>query len=430
MIEYKNAYFVPTHRILEDENLAGFFQEAAFGSQTAKALIPFILLDDTDEHLNRDKVVSWRNEFDGIECYVINKTHIKEIYNEIAAILTAGHRGIFKAVYPDTLVNYGNTLNKMFIIGALLGCESIHRRDSDILIDTVPETGAKIYPIEVELDRLGKKIHGKTVFIVGSGYKGMKNIDFEELLGNDPALYKEYLNCLDMPEEYQAEKLRDFLNQEDPPFTDQIILNGSPECGNISFYKVFEYLPCSPAPFTLGTDYFPKEIIKQADLALVYHQRKVIHRHTKCRYDNNLKIYNYVKGVTSFVDTMSFYSDFFLNMKATILTNQSFEHDLAELNRTLVDYYREKIYHMHKHNSTRKQSFTRFMELLQKSGHSSVREAAAKLREQQDEIFQHTAALLRKHVELLEAWPFIIQAAKIARNTPALQEILQMSKLC
>ena len=257
----------------------------------------------------------------------------------------------------------------------------------------------------------------------------MQNIDFEELLGSDPAFYQEYLNCLDMPAEYQAEKLRNFLNHADAPFNDGITLNGNPECGNISFYKVFEYLPCSPSPFTLGTDYFPKEIINQVDLALVYHQRKVIHRHTKCRYDNDIKIYNYVKGVTSFVDTMSFYSDFFLKLRSAIGTNRSFEDRLPELNRALVEYYNEKIDHPDKPSGNRKQSLTRFMELLQKSNQPLIRDAAVKLLKQQEEIFQHTDALLRNHVELLRVWPDIIKAAKMARHNRKVQEILQRAKI-
>jgi len=429
-VNYKNAYFIPSHRILKDENLVDFSNEVYFALKEKGSSIPFILLDDTDENINRDKISSIKQEFQENEYFVVNKKHIKLIYDEISKALEDEHKEVFQSVYPDNVVNYGNTLNKMFILGAVMHCEAFHRRDSDILMDTIGTTSQKVYPIGVELDYLGSKVEGKTVYIVGSGYNGMRNIDFGEIIGNDIGLYKEYLDCLNMPEEYQAEKILDFKKENDEPYVeDGISLNGSPECGNVSFYKIFEYIPCSPVPYTLGTDYFTKEIVNQANLALVYHKRNVIHKHTKCRYDSHLKVFNYIKGIASFVDTMCFYSDFFPNMQNEMIQNKCFENKLQELNDTLVGYYSVKIDSLDTHTGIRRQSFKRFIALLKKSKNQQFSDAADELMDQQEEIFRHTNDLLTKHVALIKAWPYIMQAAKKAGDTSQVHDILQTAKI-
>lgn len=51
-------------------------------------------------------------------------------------------------------VSYGACTNRAFLIAAALGCDSVHRRDSDSTYQTL--NGETVFPVHHELASLGK----------------------------------------------------------------------------------------------------------------------------------------------------------------------------------------------------------------------------------------------------------------------------------
>jgi hypothetical protein len=221
--------------------------------------------------------------------HYISRKNVIDIYNLISQNLNEKDKAIFKKLYPNNNVNYGNVFNRIFIFAALFGAETIHRRDSDVLPDN-DANGKSIFPIEIEAANLAHKHNGKNTYVVGGGYKGKYNLDIDDLVDDgDYTLVKELFDCMSIPSEHHELIIKDEILNNNLPFTyDKIEHNSGsyPDCGNVGIYKLNQYLPSSPQDFVLGSDYFFIDIAVHTKLDLVYHNRSLIHKHTKDRAKN------------------------------------------------------------------------------------------------------------------------------------------------
>jgi hypothetical protein len=205
---------------------------------------------------------------------------------------------------PDGL-SYGACTNRAFLIAAALGCESVHRRDSDSRYQSVD--GRTVFPVHHELLSLGERaadaVAGVTastlpdhllerrVAMVGSSFVGELSVDIAQIRDADPAVYRDVVS-LWAPEGWSPEQKRalakeSFTGAGTEPFTaDHSLLTVVDpmrvDMCNIAFHgpTVSERVPLPPARDTIGSDYFLIHLVHDARLPGVLHNRNVVNYYT------------------------------------------------------------------------------------------------------------------------------------------------------
>ncbi|MEV4319688.1 DUF6271 family protein [Actinocrispum sp. NPDC049592] len=207
---------------------------------------------------------------------------------------------ILDLMLPDKL-SYGACTNRAFLIAAALGCDSVHRRDSDSGYQV--HNGQKVYPVHHELMSLGRKAAdarttasdlgpehaGKPVVLVGSSFIGELSVDIGEILDQDPDVYQEVVG-LWAPGDWDDEQRRDLVGESfrgagtEPFHGDHSLLTivdpMRVDMCNISFHQVHEDVPLPPMTDTIGSDYFLLHVVRNAGLPGVLHNRNIVNFHT------------------------------------------------------------------------------------------------------------------------------------------------------
>jgi hypothetical protein len=223
-------------------------------------------------------------------------------------------------------VSYGACTNRAFLISCALGCETIHRRDSDSRYQCVD--GKTIFPIHHELLSLGKRAadakagvsaielepphEHKPVCMVGSSFIGEMSVDIADIRKLDPNIYFDLVSLWATDNCSQQEK-RSLVNESfkgagtDKFVRDQarlaIVDPMTVDMCNISFYRVHEQIPLLPATDTIGSDYFLLHVVKNAQLPGVQHNRNIENFYTRER-----------KTGQGFIDYQFRFTKFFLSM--------------------------------------------------------------------------------------------------------------------
>lgn len=260
------------------------------------------------------------------------KHHLRKIIDR------AGINGpdrILDLMLPDG-VSYGACTNRAFLIGSSLGCDSIHRRDSDSLYQVV--NGTTVFPIHQELLSLGKKagdakaavsdvvldpIHeSKPVSMVGSSFIGEMSVDIGDIYTLDREIYYDIVSlwadnhC--SPEERR--KLADIsfkgsgtdkFNHDRSTLT--IVDPMNIDMCNISFYQVYEDVPLPPATDTIGSDYFLMHAVECARLPGVRHNRHIENFYTRER-KTDAGFMAYHMRLTKFFLSMLYFHHIYKNM--------------------------------------------------------------------------------------------------------------------
>lgn len=203
-------------------------------------------------------------------------------------------------------LSYGACTNRLFLIGAALGCESVHRRDSDFEYQSAD--GATIYPIRHELtlglragdvvgavgeSRLDPADADRTVVIAGASMVGEMSVDISEIERLDPEVYHEVVS-LWAPTDWTEEQKRDLVSESfkgaglETFVADHSVLGRVDpmriDMGNIAFHRdTFERIPLLPALDTIGSDYFLMHAIYDAGLPGVLHNRHILNYYTPYR---------------------------------------------------------------------------------------------------------------------------------------------------
>lgn len=219
-----------------------------------------------------------------------------------------GHAGTVKPdlfldlMLPDRL-SYGACTNRAFLIAVALGCESVHRRDSDSRYQTV--NGETVFPIHHELMSLGKPATeaaqgvsetalaaehmGKPVAMVGGSFVGELSVDIGEIHALDPDLYHDVVSLWAPPHWDSARKRQlvdeSFRGAGTEAFTRDhstltLVDPMRVDMCNISFHGVHEHVPLPPATDTIGSDYFLMHLVHDAALPGVLHNRHIVNYYT------------------------------------------------------------------------------------------------------------------------------------------------------
>ncbi|AQS66971.1 DUF6271 family protein [Streptomyces pactum] len=205
---------------------------------------------------------------------------------------------------PDGL-SYGACTDRAFLIAAALGCESVHRRDSDSRYQSLD--GATVFPVHHELLSLGRRaadalpdvtesalpvsLLDRPVAMVGSSFVGELSVDVGRIRDADPGAYHDVVS-LWAPEHWSAERKRELVEESfrgagTAPFEadHSLLALVDPmrvDMCNIAFHgdTVSERVPLPPARDTIGSDYFLIHLVHDARLPGVLHNRNIVNYHT------------------------------------------------------------------------------------------------------------------------------------------------------
>jgi hypothetical protein len=206
---------------------------------------------------------------------------------------------ILDLMLPDGL-SYGACTNRAFLIAAALGCESVHRRDSDCFFQTYG--GEKVFPIHAELSSLGKparevvavehqldpSLRDATVAMVGAAFVGEMSVDLGEVRDHDGYYDLVSLWAPDGTPEQEKRALVEESFTGGRPFDGDwsalaVVDPMRVDMHNISFHGLHEKVPLPPATDTIGSDYFLIHVADKARLPGVVHNRHIVNFHTPHR---------------------------------------------------------------------------------------------------------------------------------------------------
>lgn len=211
-------------------------------------------------------------------------------------------RELHALLLPDG-VSYGAATNRLFLLAQYLGCDSLHRRDSDSRYQLA--SGSVIYPIHHELRCIGlpasavanlvdqtvaTPLHADCpVMLVGASYVGALSIDVAPMFARDAeAAYRivgqfapSHLSAADKRDWVDCSYLHTGQSRLEQDRSE--LAHGHSfliDTCNICFSQIQQVLPLPPACDTIGTDYFLLSLMNILALPVVHHNRHIENFHT------------------------------------------------------------------------------------------------------------------------------------------------------
>ncbi|MEU6483251.1 DUF6271 family protein [Streptomyces sp. NPDC046887] len=209
---------------------------------------------------------------------------------------------LLRLMLPNA-TSYGACTNRAFLISFALGCESVHRRDSDSRYQV--SDGASVFPVHHELGSLGLTAEEasrsvsatalapeslpRRVSMVGSSFIGPPSVDIDEIAALDNDVYHDIVS-LWAPLDHSPEQKRELVEEsfrgagqaefEQDRTTLCLVDPMRVDMCNIAFQDVHRRVPLPPATDTIGSDYFLLHLVRHAGLPGVLHNRNIVNFHT------------------------------------------------------------------------------------------------------------------------------------------------------
>jgi hypothetical protein len=418
---HARLYFVPTHRHLELRNLAGFVREVEYMRSAFDADVPLLVLDDLDDAENLRRIRSLES---GIPVRYMPRRAVIEAYKLILARLGQDDRAAMAQLWPFGPINFGNAMNKGFVLAMMVGASFLHRRDGDVRVEVATPDGRTVFPAEVEVRHLG--VNAKDgARVVGGSYRGRWSIDTDILVrGDDYSGLRALLRCLSVPEEEHQRIIARELIQNNAPFEQDFIeRNGfiEPEPGSIGYHDVFRWLPCSTAEWTGATDYFAVGVLNAVRAPVLLHNRHVTHAYTPCRYDSYSKVRNYWFVLYHLVDYHYVYRPAYGRLAASLAARV--DSDMQTVVTGIVEELQCGLEAAKAERPQRAWRLSELEDILRQYGSSIHEDIANELVGLRAELLDRTEREIRKHVRLLSAWDAIRAAAEDAGRTADFQSL-------
>lgn len=298
-----HMYVIPTNREC-GENIVSLLDEVRMICEKMNIEFIIVLLDSSIgavSQKNRYIYKEYCQRYEMLNCYYISQKKF-DYYVKNLLESYKFEKDDIELLIGDG-ISYGKVVNRTSLIATMLGCEYIHRRDSDTRLQYL-DSGVILAPLELEMKYLGKTSKdipngssNNIIYMVGGSYKGNWGIDYEDLRNQKEQLYS--LFRLSKPT-WKKEKLEKYINDKyiygcnENYLVDEISFekNGYIDVGNFSLYDIFKKCPVSPAMLTSGTDYFYHSLLNKLPNSKLYHNRRVIHKYDNKRY-SDITIENY-----------------------------------------------------------------------------------------------------------------------------------------
>ncbi|MGW2229707.1 DUF6271 family protein [Streptomyces formicae] len=298
---------LPTNRACS-RTIAAIGAEAAYAAATFDVEVRLLILDSSDTATYTEHAMAVRalGDVPGVVTHHLDEAAQRDfLHRVIGGAGVAKPELMLDLMLPDG-VSYGACTNRAFLIAAALGCESVHRRDSDSHYQVLD--GEPVFPVHHELMSLGKRAadaaHGvtgteladehrdKRVAMVGSSFVGELSVDIGEICRIDPDVYYDVVS-LWAPVHWSDEEKRDLVEESfrgagSDTFTEDratltLVDPMRVDMCNIAFHDVHERVPLPPATDTIGSDYFLIHLVHDAALPGVLHNRHIVNYYTEER---------------------------------------------------------------------------------------------------------------------------------------------------
>lgn len=426
----KSAYFIPTNRKIE-RCANSYIKEIVYAKEKYLVDIPFVVVETNNEDFvneNHKVLESLQDEYQNTQIMHLTTDIQKKYFDELFKDIKNGNE--IKKIFLDTKCNYGTTMNKIAVLTCSLGADTFHRRDSDtcLISDEISKT-RKVYPIEYELEYIGKKIYElkndgvtipdnidttKEITVVGGNYFGEWNLDVKDFARESFEIVYKLYELLGF-EKDSIKEICDEAFRFDAEYEDQDRLtlvtsvnDGlNPDCGNVAVYKLHEYLPNLPGKNTLAADYFMFDTATALGLPSMHHTRAVFHEYHSERFDFEKKN-RYWYGIAKFADYFNNYGTIF-NDKITdkfCSGNILISNDIIKILKDKIDNFKELYY------EARVERIKEIANQILIPFNSSYREIGENLLENAKIHIDESDEDYAKHILLLEEWDSIIAKAK------------------
>ncbi|MFC1418985.1 DUF6271 family protein [Streptacidiphilus cavernicola] len=295
---------LPTDRACA-ATIAAVHGEAAYAARNFEVEVHLLVLDSADRPTREAHAAALRAlpPVPNVLLHHLDEAAQREFLREVVEQAgPAEPDRLLDLMLPDR-ASYGACTNRAFLIAKALGCESVHRRDSDSryqLLDGVP-----VYPVRHELASLGRPageasgqvtetaldpaLAHRPVAMVAASFVGELSVDIGEVQQLDPEVYQDLVS-LWAPVDWSAEQKRELVAESfrgagtEPFRRDHALLTVVDpmrvDMCNISFHQVQELVPLPPATETIGSDYFLIHLVHDAVLPGVLHNRHIVNYYT------------------------------------------------------------------------------------------------------------------------------------------------------
>jgi hypothetical protein len=396
---------VPTNRECA-ATLAEVVAEAAYAAKNFAVEVHLLVLDSSAEYAAHARVLS---EADNV--WHLDEAAQREFLWRVIKRSAVAEPGLVADLMLPQRLSYGACTNRAFLIAAALGCESVHRRDSDSFFQV--SDGKKIFPIHAELLALGKPAHrvrttenrldpslrGGTVAMVGASFVGEMSVDLGEVRDHEAYYDLVGLWAADMisKEEKCALVEESFTGSE--PFTGDwselaVVDPMKVDMHNISFHGLHERIPLPPATDTIGSDYFLIHVADKARLPGVRHNRHIVNFHTAER-KTDAGFLAYQLRFAKFI--LSMYYFHFIYRRMT-------DDDPA----TIAAIVRESARQDRKPNEVKSVRLERAYREL--GGRFTL--VADEIRDCRDRLLAEARQDIEDHASLIDAWARLVEAAR------------------
>lgn len=288
------------------ETVAAVAAEAHYAADHFDVEVHLLVLDSADEHsfAVHAETLDWAVRSPRVVAHHYGEAAQRDFLRRIVHAAGAAKPDLVLELLLPAGVSYGACTNRAFLYAGALGCESIHRRDSDSRYQSV--RGRQVFPIHHELATVGRlaadaaedvsenllhPAHAhKPVSLVGGSFVGELSVDVGEIYQLDREAYYDVVG-LRAPGHWPPERRRELVDASfrgagneafvrdhsllavvDPLWIDMC---------NIAFdHAVYERVPLPPALDTIGSDHFLMHLIQCAGLPGVLHNRNIVNFYT------------------------------------------------------------------------------------------------------------------------------------------------------
>ncbi|MFD4024067.1 DUF6271 family protein [Streptomyces sp. NPDC058576] len=425
---------LPTNRACAD-TISAIGGEADYAARHFDVEVHLLILDSSDQKTFTEHAMVVANERRAPHVHVhhLGEEQQREFLQRVIDRSSAVKPDLLLDLMLPSNVSYGACTNRAFLIASALGCESVHRRDSDSAFQVLD--GTPVYPIHHELASMGRRADDaasgvaetlldsanaqKQVVLVGSSFVGELSVDIGEVQALDPGIYYDVVS-LWAPEVWSESRKRELVNESFRGAGTELFVQDHSlltivdplrvDMCNISLHcEVYENVPLPPAINTIGSDYFLMHLVHDAKLPGVLHNRNIVNFYTpERRTDAGFMAYH--GRLTKFFLSMLYFHDIYGRMAS------AGEALLDGHNRvrpaTLAEFARQ---------STRldRSENRRRMDVLDRSYRKlggRYAEFAGLLREDRERLLVEAQEDIEDFVLLIEAWGPMVRASRTVKD--------------
>jgi hypothetical protein len=295
---------LPTNRACS-ATLTAVAEEAVYAAEQFDVEVVLLVLDSSsEEHFaEHAEVLGTLPRTPGLVPLHLDEAAQRDFLRQVIELADVPKPDLVLDLMLPAAVSYGACTNRAFLIASSLGCQSVHRRDSDLHYQV--KDGEQVFPIHHELTSIGKRAadakagvsavsldpahDDKPVVLVAGSFIGEPSVDIAEIQELNPEAYYDIVSLWAhsgaTDDEKRALVDESFTGAGTTPFTEDhsVLTIVDPmriDMCNISFHRVHEQVPLPPATETIGSDYFHTHLVHDSQLPGVLHNRHIVNFHT------------------------------------------------------------------------------------------------------------------------------------------------------